>query len=1049
MGRIEIVSASAGSGKTYKLASVLEEAVKNKDERNKVRPQAIIATTFTIKAAAELRERVRLRLLEAGLSAEAQQLNAAIMGTVNSVCGRLVSDFAFHLGISPELRVLDKEMADQAMRRALFGVIDKDADSTLARLTESFRDFKIDGLLSDIVSLARANGLDSDGLAASKKRCIGELDELLGPAFDSKKTSAFLKQLDAVLQSFLTHCAGGEDETAKTASCADCARKFHTTLVAAKLPPWQDWAALAKLDAGKKSVGTADPVKELAADHIHLPQFRADLASAVTVVFDLACRALDAYAAYKKERGYIDFVDQECLALRLLGIPEVQDHLRGEIDLILVDEFQDTSPIQLAIFLKLAELAPRSVWVGDQKQSIFAFRGSDPELMNAVIDEILGGQEPETLPKSWRSRPGLVGLTSDLFALAFPRYGIPANRVRLESALTPAKEPAGLGPFIERWMPQVKGRSKDGRVAALAAAIKECLDDPSVLIRDKATGVPRRAQAKDVAVLCRQNNTCVLVAKHLAKIGIKSALARTGLMRTHEARLFLSALRLWSDPNDALSAAEIARLLEYPAEPERWLSELLEKSTPAAFADLPVISRIREASAAERSGLGALAAFDRLVEILPLRDICRRWGNTDDRLANLNVLRSLAIRYTALAADEGAGMTSAGLSAFYADLDDGESDPQAFGPDADAVIISTWHRAKGLEWPIVVLYELDADFGRPSLGLHVVSDRAKISLDDPLAERWIRYWPNPYHFRSKARFHELVQASPAYLQAAEVERRESLRLLYVGWTRAIDRVVLTCPAGKIEEGMLAEMREDDCALLSEPENGKALWAGHKIEVISRAPSAIDPVPAKSKTDPAFAIEGPKEHAPAWAWPDMSEMKWEAAESEILGDPIALRGQADMMNLGNAVHGFLAADSPDYLKADRLEMANGLLKRWGVEAALKPEDLLEISDRLHEWADAKWPGAKWHREWPTFQHLDSDSITRGVADLIIETPDGIIVIDHKAYPGSVSEAKEFALSAATQVQVYADSILKRSGKDRIESFIHFPIIGAAVLIYPIS
>lgn len=1040
MNPIEIISASAGSGKTHKLASVLGEAVKSK----KVRPQAIIATTFTVKAAAELRERVRLRLLEAGLASEAQQLNAAIMGTVNSVCGRLVTDFAFYLGISPELRVLDEEEADRALRRALFGVIDKETDQTLARLTESFRDWNVEDLISRVVELARANGLDSAGLADSRDSSIAEMNTLLGPPLCQKSAAKLEIDIETAVNSFLAHVALGEDHTDKTRKCADKVRQFQTTLRSGKARPWQEWHALSKLDAAKKSADAVAPIIRLSSDHIRHPLFQADIRDAVATVFNLAASGLASYAEYKKERGFIDFVDQECLALKLLDKPEVQAHLKGDLDLVLVDEFQDTSPIQLAIFLKLADIAERSVWVGDQKQSIFGFRGSDPELMNAAIDVILKKREPETLPKSWRSRPGLVRLTSDLFARAFPRNGIPANRVRLEPALTEKKEPAGLGPFIERWKPKTNGGSnKDNRAAALASAIKECLDDRSVQVRDKITEKPRRVQAKDIAVLCRMNDTCVLVAQNLAKIGIKSALARGGLLRTPEARLFLSALSLWSDPNDALSAAEIARLLEYPDDPDRWLAALLEKPGAVAFKDVPIISRIKDASAAERSRLGVLAAFDRIADLLPIRDICRRWGNADERLANLNVLRSFAVRYAKLASEDGAGMTPAGLSAFLTDLDDGKNDPQAFSPDADAVIISTWHKAKGLEWPIVVLYELDADFSRPSLDIHIFSDLERIDPKEPLAKRLIRYWPNPYHFRTKAQFHERIQNHSAYKKKAEIERKENLRLLYVGWTRARDRVVLTCPEGKLATGMLEELRENEQALLAEPENGKAKWGEHEIDVLSRAPSAVEPTPIQPKAEPVYITEGPKEYPPAWAGLDMSAKKWEASEPEFLGEPIPLKAPTDMMNMGSAVHGFLAADSPVYAKVDRLEMADELLKRWGVDAALKPEDMVEISVRLYKWANGKWPGAKWHREWPTFQRLETGSIARGVTDLIIETPEGLVIIDHKSYPGSISQAKEFALDNAEQVQIYGDAVQLAKGKNIQALYIHLPLIGAMV------
>src|SRR5205823_6309847 len=105
-----------------------------------------------------------------------------------------------------------------------------------------------------------------------------------------------------------------------------------------------------------------------AAAHDRQPDLQADLRTACGLVFAIAARTLRAYEDYKRAWGAIDFTDQEVFALRLLERADVRARLAGEIDLVLVDEFQDTSPLQLAIFLRLAEVARRSVWVGDQKQ---------------------------------------------------------------------------------------------------------------------------------------------------------------------------------------------------------------------------------------------------------------------------------------------------------------------------------------------------------------------------------------------------------------------------------------------------------------------------------------------------------------------------------------------------------------------------------------------------------------------------------------------------------------------------------------------------------
>jgi ATP-dependent helicase/nuclease subunit A len=1044
MSRIEIISASAGSGKTYRLAEVLENAVKT----GQARPEAVIATTFTNKAAAELRERVRRRLLEAGRPREdAERLNAALMGTVNSVCNRLVSDFAFHLGLSPELSVLDEDMAKKAMGRARFGVIDEGSDRDIGRLQTVFYEWDVERLISRVVELARANGLGPAELAESRDRSIAELNKLLGkPVEDAADLE---NDLRAAITAFLAHCGQGEDTTKKTQACNERARQFLTDMDSGKAPKWQDWAALASLDAAKASAEAVRPIALLAAEHFRHPLFQEDIRAALRTVFDLAARALKTYAEYKQERGLIDFVDQEGLALALLDKPEVRAHLEGALDLVLVDEFQDTSPIQLAIFLKLAEIAKRSVWVGDQKQSIFGFRGSDPELMNAAVETILEGFEPETLPLSWRSRPALVRTTSELFARAFPRHGIPANRVRLEPSLMDEDEPKELGPFVERWILRPDGRSSDSRAAALASGIRECLEDPSVMVRDRATGKPRRPRAEDIAVLCRQNKTCVQLADQLARVGVKSALARSGLLSTPEARILLSALRLWSDPDDALSAAEVARMLEHPEDPDRWLAALLAMPGAEAFRDVPAITGIRNASAAERPHAGVLASYDRIAEILSIRDLCRRWGNAGERLANLNMLRSLAIKYASLAVDEGAGMTTTGLTAFLSGLEREEGDPQAFSPDPEAVIISTWHKAKGLEWPIVVLYELESDFRRLIPDVHVVCDRKRISLADPLADRWIRYWPNPYHFRTKAGYHELMEGHRALVEAEDIERRESLRLLYVGWTRARDRVVLPCPAGKLDSGMTGEMKEgisgEERPLLSEPSKGKADWGGTQIDVRERAPSVLDPTPIRAEAEPTFVADGPIKHPLAATSPDYSSRTWAASEPDVLGDPIQLRAPADPMNSGSAIHGFLAVDSPDLPLADRLEMAQGLLKRWDVGAAFAPGDLIMMGDRLRKWANDRWPDAMWCREWPTLQKLPSGSMVRGITDLILMRPDSFIVIDHKTYTGGLQGARLFALDCAEQVQAYADAAREALGKDGIEMYVHLPLMGAVVRI----
>ena len=117
MGPISVVSAGAGTGKTWRLSTEYVNAA-----QSGASPARIIATTFTIKAAAELVERVRARLIQEGYAEAAQSALAGLVGTVNSVCGRLVSDFAIDGGLSPVAEVIPPEMAN-----SLFGLATEEA----------------------------------------------------------------------------------------------------------------------------------------------------------------------------------------------------------------------------------------------------------------------------------------------------------------------------------------------------------------------------------------------------------------------------------------------------------------------------------------------------------------------------------------------------------------------------------------------------------------------------------------------------------------------------------------------------------------------------------------------------------------------------------------------------------------------------------------------------------------------------------------------------------------------------------------------------------
>ena len=949
MSLIETIAASAGGGKTTRLAGELETNITSGDAR----PDAIIATTFTNRAAAELQERTRSKLLSTGRSHDAQRLMASRIGTVNSVCASIVEDYAFELGMPPGLRTLDEDLATTVLRRALSSVVDGSVEEELQELLAFMPDLKWERQVERIIQAARTNEIGVDTLMGSHQKSVSSMDAALGPcARDGAALDAALKK---ALEAFLSEVDQEVDGTNKTNDFVVFARQALRHLDRETLS-WPHWCKLTKANVGSKSAALAEPIRDAAKEHVRHPRLRGHLGRASELLFSIASRGLVAYQELKAEMGMIDFVDQEVYALDLLRRDDIRARLKGEIDLVLIDEFQDTSPVQLAIFLELAALSKKTVWVGDQKQAIYGFRGTDPGLMDSAIEDVYDGVNdhdlvpaalasaekaaaPEILSSSWRSRPELVALTNDIFAPAFDYYGIPEERTRLTAERDEGSE--ALGPVMEYWPLQIpkKGRTTD-LAPATAAGVRRLLREGGHVV-DRATGEERRVKPADVAVLCRTNKDCQRMARALEDLGIRAVLARHGLFDTPEAKVLLAALRLWIDKNDSLAAAEIARLVVYSDRPDEWLAAALAESGGVRFmSEAPIPELLDRRTALAHAGV--LQALDTVISVVQMATLCGEWGEAELRRANLDAIRAHAVAYVDSCDTEQRPATVVGLLARFKDLateDDREYKPRrdnqaVLGAD-NAVTVCTWHKSKGLEWPVVVLFGIETTKLPSATGVHVASETEEFDASDPLAGRWVRYWPHPYQGKAGGPVRSLLEQSPEYEDLFDRSRRETLRVLYVIWTRARDRLVLTAMEGKFLTGVLGELSSIDETLISEPTQSPAVWAGrrgpsddsHRVARKSRRRSR--PLPASS-----YVIADVADYPPAFIAPSGIEATGTTGAPIHLGDPIQssrgnrIRWISEMRSMA-----FLAADSRELDDDVRESIAEGLLTRWGLEANL--------------------------------------------------------------------------------------------------------------------
>jgi ATP-dependent exoDNAse (exonuclease V) beta subunit len=1056
--KIKVITASAGSGKTTRLSEVLDDAIAS----GTVRPEGIIATTFTRHAAAELIERARGKLLANGRGREAHQLLAARIGTVNSVCGALVTEFAFELGLSPDLRVLDETAAELEQQRALATIVSSEISDELYGFRGRFdRDLDWRTEVRQLIAAARSNGLSADDLRRCAERSSASLDACLGPVAPS--AAVLDDALEAAIQSALDEIAK-LGELKKTTSdyvlLLDDARR---NLERGRLR-WGDWAKLTKEKPAKQGHAAAAPVIAAAEQHRAHPRLRGEMHRLIHLLFHVAADGLAAYQAHKHTLGAIDFIDQEALCLTLLRRTDVREALAGQIDLVLIDEFQDTSPLQLAIFLELAALARESVWVGDQKQAIFGFRGTDPALMDAMIESLtspitdpelvsktvaaVGATgELETLGTSYRSRKDLVHLTSDVFARAFIHHGIPEDRTRL--APVDKREPAELGPIIEHWPLLCPDRVNKVKLANCTATGVRDLLDAKPNIRDRRTNLARTATAGDVAVLCRTNEQCDQIAEALSLLGIPAVLPRVGLFSTAEGQLLLAALALWIDPRDSLAAANLARLVTYATDLDALVHRALTTPGSDAFADDPLVRAVLDART-RTTDLDPVATVTTLIDATNLRDLAASWGRAAQRLANLDALRAHAAAYVAHSTARREAPTLVGLLAYFEAMAEEwgwkvtRSDDQALLDSGNAVTVSTWHAAKGREWPLVVLYGLEALREPRAFGLHVETDAERFELSAPLAGRWLRYWPNPYSKPNQnGAVKDAFAASTEFSAVVARHEREALRLLYVGWTRARDRLIVAAAEGKLLDGLLGILVKLDPTLISEPTGSQVTWAGRDLDVPVRACAPSDPLapPLEAGTITVgrpLAAFPPARQSPSTAEPVACTI----GAPITIGPRLSLRGAPEMGALGDAVHAFLAADRPEHPQPERIARASRLLAAHGVASHLDPGEVADAALRLWTWF-ASMPASRLHREWPIAERLPEGTLVAGTADLVALTDAGYILVDHKTFPGTLEAALARLHTYSGQLATYARAIAAATSAPVISMWIHLPVLGTVV------
>jgi ATP-dependent exoDNAse (exonuclease V) beta subunit len=1034
--RINCVVASAGAGKTTRIVDDIAREVANRA------PEELLATTFTVKASDELVERSRAKLFGDGQAQKASRLLGARFGTVNSVCGRIAAEFAIDLGRSPQTEVIAEGSVERVFAMAADRAIDAYAPR-LNALAEAFgySEPQFGGgsdwreTVQRIIELARSNGISPDDLSSSRERSLATFSALLpAPAADFTSVEQMLKA--AVDRA--AGCAPADPST-KAKACVPHLHRLRAELLRGERLKWPDWARLSKVDCAKKdgqafAEALAD-IRSWAANFLSHPQLRADCTDFIRSLFQCAAEALQAYQDFKAERGLLDFTDQETLALEVLANEKTRARLAERVRRVFVDEFQDSSPLQLAIFTALANVVEESTWVGDPKQAIYGFRNADSALTQAAFAGVIGGQAaPENvLSISYRSRKGIVDLVNAAFTPAFEAMGLP----RSEHAFSAAhRADAGFEhSALAVW--ELDGPAKK-RPLALACAIEEALSSAGDWLVQEKGGEHRPLRAGDIAILCRSNDNVALVAAALSARGIKVGVERSGLAQTPHVQLASAALRWTADPTDRLALAELARFFGAGEDTDEWLQALGAEDPDLA---LRAVAPVSDALASLRNQLMALTPAELLDAILGLPEIMalvESFGDCATRLDDLEALRGFARDYENECAGSGAPATASGLVLALK----GANPPRPPSLHPDVVQVMTYHSAKGLEWPLVVLTDLHHK-PKPRLFTTLAEADGKIDWASPLSGRWIRYWPWPFGQQNCDALEQAALNTEIGQAAAQRAREEETRLLYVGTTRARDYLVFA-PATKddpawldvLDTGAPGHVRlagSPSAPLVAGTETFAARFSPYAPE---EAAARLAPQPTYVRLPRSIEQRRPLQRTPS---KEAATSQYQVVERIQLGPRISITGSPKMADLGEAVHAIIAADDPAAPLQDRIERAQATLDRWRVHE-IKADAVCDASARLHADILRRWPTGTVLKEAPVHARLE-DQLVSGRIDLVVEHDKGFVVIDHKSFPGAPDQWEARAVGYGAQLELYAEAITVATGRPCDVLFVHMPMVGA--------
>ena len=1111
MKNVHYINAGAGAGKTYTLVTILKDILT--DKNNPCSPSEIILTTYTKAAAKEFREKTFKRLLEVPAALDvAKILDTATIGTVHSVAQQYIQRYWSLLGYSGQFNVMSDVDKKSYINQSLKNSVKQDDLNVFYDFTRDFNITKYDAAkgiplvnydfwkdyVLEIVSKMRAYNINPSQLTNFAQQSCDVVDRLFVHDFNLTTFQSLVKDYVDFLDNLIKTGKG------KTKTAAEDKKKQYDGFCASTSFSNDVFAAFVnseskfyKYQSGINDfqIKSGDDSKKYIQKCLVLNTTNGTkVKDCIKRIFTIAETWSQKFEQYKRDNNLLDFDDLEAKFLELLDKKEVQDDIHSSIKYLFVDEFQDSNPIQLEIFKKLSDLVQvKSYWVGDRKQAIYGFRGSDSSLTTNLLksfpDPVPGqisgfvpnadGCTSQLIDTSYRSIESLVELANKVFEKSFA-FGDPSEIID-NVPLQVIRLDGNIQTPIQHWHCNSVDALAD-RVAEIlngnVTTIPGVYDEGGPEKTDKDKNWRTQIVPADIAVLSRTKADCAKIEEALRKKGIPVSSPETSIWDKAEVRLVFALLKYVAGIKRRYAKTELAKLLEdkeigdilqeiaahrYDYNPFFDEEDATTASTPGTaagksakkdpddfFADLnDKLQGLR--------GLNISAIVKGVIAVMDVRNVVAKWGNAEIRQDNLDTLIEQAIAYEQSTANSAESATVAGFLDYMEEVEiQSELDQSAEG-----VKVATYHKSKGLQWKIVILNSLDdnelelADFVKKNwFGLNLKGDYGSAELQlipncgdvtDAVAEAVLALSKQSAGSDDNG-YYNMIHG--------KVEG-ELKRLLYVGATRARDYLVTVSFPGTEKQpstplswmknviGGAAPASLDTIA--SFPDKTPVdLWGvkGHEsyYEKIMED-SGITYSGSTASYQKLKDIPVNPETEPKCISPSSSQEKYVATAALVkdFSSDYIKHGkikEGESAAFGTCIHNYFAAhrwegaNNISTHKQFNLDLAKQTVENHNLKKELpKPELLTQAADTLFSYLEGEYGGGELLREIPFSYCRDNKQLVQGEIDLIWKTDKECILLDYKNFPAPEKWGKEIVMDDRSDNKFYVKKYFPQLGDYR--------------------